>query len=127
VADRYNVQAYPNLAAEAKRQNQKVIYGYEFDMLPKQISVVINPINQSLNDAEYIVFDIETTGLYNEYDEIIEFGGIKIKQGRTIETIDFFIKPSKPIPEHIIRLTNITNEQLDNAVPIKTALKQITD
>jgi DNA polymerase-3 subunit alpha (Gram-positive type) len=127
VADRYNVQAYPALYEQAIKQKQKVIYGYEFNMLDKQINVVINPIDAKLTDVEYVIFDIETTGLCNEYDEIIEFGAIKVKQNQIIDSIDFFIKPTKPVPLKITQLTNITNDQLKDAIGIKIGLKQIVN
>jgi DNA polymerase-3 subunit alpha (Gram-positive type) len=41
-----------------------------------------------LNDAEYVIFDIETTGLFNDFDEITEFGAIKIKNGVVVEKVD---------------------------------------
>jgi len=63
---------------------------------------------------DYIVFDIETTGLSPEYDEIIEFSGFKIKDGFVIDEFSTLIKPSYPIDFFIEELTGITNEMLEN-------------
>jgi DNA polymerase-3 subunit alpha (Gram-positive type) len=127
IADRYNVQSYPTLMQASTKLKQKVLYGYEFDMLDKQINIVANPQAMLLNNAQYIIFDIETTGLVNEFEDIIEFGAIKVKQNEIVDKIDFFIKPSKPLSVQITQLTNITNQHLVDAVGIKTGLKKIID
>jgi len=62
---------------------------------------------------EYIVFDLETTGLSPEYDEIIEFSGFHIKDGYVIDEYSTLIKPLNPIDSFISELTGITNEMLE--------------
>lgn len=125
IADRYNVQAYPEIINIAKQENQKIIYGTECDMLDDVIEIVQNPIDFDITKATYVVFDIETTGLFNEYDEIIEFGAVKIQNGIIVDRIDFFIKPKNEIPIHITEMTRITNQMVENATPLVTSLKRI--
>lgn len=125
IADRHNVQAYPEIVGSAKKNNQKIIYGTECDLLDDQIEIVKNPIDAHIDKATYVVFDIETTGLVNEYDEIIEFGGVKIQNGNIVDRIDFFIKPKNEIPTHITQMTRISNQMVEDASPILTSLKKI--
>jgi len=57
----------------------------------------------------YTIVDIETTGLHEKEDEIIEIGAIKIIE----EHREFFhrlIKSKKPIPKYIEEVTGISNE-----------------
>lgn len=65
--------------------------------------------------SEYVVFDIETTGLDTNYDEIIEIGALKVKDEKIIDKFSYLIKPTRPIDEFITELTGITNEMVENA------------
>lgn len=76
-----------------------------------------------LKNLEYVVFDLETTGLNaNEGEEIIEIGAVKVKNGEIIETFDELIKPSKEIPLNITEITGITNEMVNDKRNEKDAL-----
>jgi len=127
IIDRYNVQSFPEAMLSSEKFHQKIIYGLEAEIIDRFVPLVLNPIDANLNTATYVSFDLETTGLYNEYDDIIEFGAIKIKNGAIIDRIDFFIKPSKPIPYAVSKLTRITNDMVANAISIKAALNKIID
>ena len=71
--------------------------------------------NMNLKDITYVVFDLETTGLNPlEGEEIIEIGAVKVKNNQVIDRFDELIKPSKPIPEKISLITNITNEMVQD-------------
>lgn len=75
----------------------------------------------------YVVFDIETTGLDPEIDEIIEIGAVKIKDGIKIDTFNSLIKPEYEIDEFITELTGITNEMVENAPSINEVLPKFMD
>lgn len=75
----------------------------------------------------YVVFDIETTGLDPEYDEIIEIGAVKIKDGIEVEKFNTLIKPEYDIDEFITELTGITNEMVKNAPSIDEVLPKFMD
>ena len=65
-----------------------------------------------VND-EYIVFDLETTGLNaNMGDSIIEIGAVKIKEGKIVDRFNELIYPNRELPDEIIEITGITNEML---------------
>lgn len=63
----------------------------------------------------YIAFDIETTGLSPNENEIIEIGALKVREGKVQDRFMEFIKPKFPIPENITRLTGITNDMVAGA------------
>ncbi|MFQ6751968.1 MAG: PolC-type DNA polymerase III [Clostridia bacterium] len=73
-------------------------------------------------DGEFVVFDLETTGLESSKDEIIEIGACKIKNGRIDEVFSTFVKPSKSIPKEIIDLTGINDEMVKDAPSINYVL-----
>ena len=45
----------------------------------------------------YIAFDVETTGLNPQENEIIEIGALKVRDGRVAERFMEFIRPSAPL------------------------------
>ena len=75
----------------------------------------------------YIVLDIETTGLSPQYCEIIEIAAIKIKDGQVDATFNSLVKPSSEIPEFIQNLTGITNSMVDNAPSISEILSSFLE
>ena len=68
---------------------------------------------KTLLEETYLVFDLETTGLYPiSGDTIIEIGAVKIKNETIIDRYDELIKPDKILSEEIIGITGINNEML---------------
>ena len=49
-------------------------------------------------EAEYSVFDFETTGTSAHHDKVIEIGIVKIKKGKIVDTFSSFINPGRPVP-----------------------------
>ena len=63
----------------------------------------------------YIAFDVETTGLNPQENEIIEIGALKVRQGKVAERFIEFIRPSRSISPAITSLTGITDEMVADA------------
>ncbi|MBE4703922.1 PolC-type DNA polymerase III [Spiroplasma platyhelix] len=124
-SDHLNLQAYPEIYATAKKfPNLKVIYGVEMDLVA-DFNIVHNANNGNLDDLEYLVFDLETTGLSVNYHEIIEFGYVVIKNGAVIEQNTILIKPETPVTSHITELTSIDNEMLADKPMLKDKINEI--
>ena len=66
-------------------------------------------------EAEYCVFDFETTGMSGRQDKVIEIGMVKIQNGKISDIFSSFINPGRPIPYFITKLTGITNADVENA------------
>lgn len=60
----------------------------------------------------YVAFDLETTGLNVESDNIIEIGAIKVIDGKVKDRFMEFLKPDNPISSMITNITGITNEMV---------------
>lgn len=125
ITDRYNVQNFPNVYNKFKKTDITPIYGLELEQLPVIINAVLNPIDANILEPEYLIFDLETTGLYPNYDDVIEFGAVVVQNGSIVDKKQFFIKPNKPISEKITNITNISWSDLENAVSQYDGLKQI--
>ena len=63
---------------------------------------------------EYVVLDLEMTGLSAKTDHIIEIGAVKIKNNEIIETMDCLVNPRCMIPSRVSELTGITDEMVQN-------------
>lgn len=135
VTDHGVVQAFPDAnhalnpkdyadENEQKRAKEfKVIYGMEAYLVDDIKEVVTNPKGQSL-DATFVVFDIETTGLSQNKDRIIEIGAVKITDGQIVDRYSTFVNPQIPIPYEIEELTSITDAMVINAPTIEVVLGQ---
>ena len=65
----------------------------------------------------YVCFDLETTGLSPEKDEIIEIGAVKVAEGKVIDRFSRFVKPDNPISPLVTSLTGISNDMVAGAGP----------
>lgn len=72
---------------------------------------------------EYVVVDLETTGL-DPYKgcEIIEIGITEIVEDNIIRNYSRFVKPQNKIPAFITDITNITNDMVEGEESIETVL-----
>lgn len=124
VSDHGSVQSFPDLFHAQKDQGIKGLYGLELVYADDQsVTITRGSADVMLNDATYVVFDIETTGLSVVYDTIIEIAGTKIKNGTIIGDFSTFINPGRQVNDFTTHLTNITNSELANAPKIDTVLK----
>lgn len=79
--------------------------------------------SQHVYDREFVVFDVETTGLEADTCEIIEIGAVKIKNGKILEKFQTLVKPKKPITSVITDITGIDNEMVADAPIIEDVIK----
>ncbi len=77
-------------------------------------------LNQYVKD--YVVFDLETTGLNPETDEIIEISAIRVRMGEAKEEFTTLVNPGKPIPYSATKVNGITDEMVQHAPDLKSAL-----
>ena len=61
---------------------------------------------------DYVLVDIETTGLSPQRDDIIEIGAIKVKNNEVVDTYTSLINIGRNIPSHITNLTGITTNMM---------------
>lgn len=71
---------------------------------------------------DYIVLDLETTGLDPTYDNIIEIAAVRIEDGNVVEQFESLINPGYAISGFITDLTGITNDMLADAPNIADVL-----
>ena len=47
---------------------------------------------------DYVLFDLETTGISSNYDEVIEISAVKVRNGKIVEEFSQLVNPGRPIP-----------------------------
>ena len=104
----------------------KVIYGMEAYLVDDLKEIVTGDEGQDLN-ADFVVFDIETTGFSPVNNKIIEIGAVKIREGEITDRFSVFVNPGVPIPFEIEKLTSINDSMVMDAPPIEVILPQFLD
>ncbi len=121
VTDHGVVQAFPEAMQMSKKLGIKVLYGVE-GYLVNDKKEIISGLDYSKNYEEFVIFDIETTGLSAINDSITEIGAIKIKNGQVIDSFSHLVNPERPIPEFITKLTGITDEMVEEKPTIENII-----
>lgn len=63
---------------------------------------------------DYVVIDLEMTGLNAKTDRILEAGAVRVRGGKITEYFSEIINPHIQLPEKITELTGITNEMAES-------------
>jgi DNA polymerase III epsilon subunit family exonuclease len=126
ITDHGVCQGFPEAMTAADGLPIKVIYGVEVYLVDDLQDAVTRDQGQKLDD-EFVVFDIETTGFNKESDQIIEIGAVKIRGGEVIDRFSSFVDPGRHIPDHITKLTSITDEDVAGSDPIEKVLPRFID
>jgi len=75
-----------------------------------------------LDEAEFVVVDLETTGGAPGPGAIIEIGAWRMVGRRMTESFQSLVRPARLIPRFVMNLTSITNEMVREAPPIERVL-----
>ena len=62
-----------------------------------------------------IVLDVETTGLDYTKEKIIEFAGVRLENGKIVDSFETLVNPHQKIRKSSMAVHGITDEMLENA------------
>ncbi len=127
ITDHGVVQAFPDAYGAGRKYGVKIIFGMEGYLIDDGAPIVIKSHPGLLADEEFVVFDLETTGLSPIVNEIIEIGAVKMKQGLVVDRLARFVRPQNGIPIEIQRLTGILPEMVANAADIDRVLPEFME
>lgn len=113
ITDHGVVQAFPEAAGAGKKHGVKIIFGMEAYMVDDE-TAYSGARDHAFTD-EFVVFDIETTGLSPRTCAITEIGAVRIREGKVMDEFATFVNPGGPIPYNIVRLTGITDDMVKDA------------
>lgn len=72
--------------------------------------------------GDYVVFDLETTGISVAKDDIVEISAVRARGGAVTDTFSTLINPGRTIPADATAVNGITDEMVREAPGLKEAL-----
>jgi CRISPR-associated protein Cas2 len=105
---------------------------FEKDILKQGFSKAAIYQQAKLNNAcriqnQYVILDVETTGLDFEKDRIIEIGAIRIINNEIVDIFQRIINVTVSIPQLITEITGITADSVGQGIEEKEALEQFLE
>jgi DNA polymerase III epsilon subunit family exonuclease len=77
-----------------------------------------------LDEAEFVVFDLETTGLSAARCRICEVGAVRVRALEPIDSFQSLVNPRVMLPEPVARLTGLHEQELRRAPSVSTVLRR---
>lgn len=65
--------------------------------------------------TDYVVFDLETTGISCYNDQVVEISAVKVSKGQVVEEFTSLVNPRCPIPYRASMVNGITDEMVKDA------------
>ena len=129
ITDHGVAQGFPQAMLECDKIQKedpdfKVIYGCEGYLVDNIVNVYQGERSGRLRDTEFVIFDIESTGLNPNTETVTEIGAIRWKNGEVLEEFHTYADPGKPIPANIVQLTGITDEMVKGAPGQREAIEK---
>lgn len=75
----------------------------------------------------YVVIDLEMTGLHPKNDAILEVGAVKIREKKVTDTLEFFVNAGRTLSETVVELTGITQQMADNGCSPAEAIRKAAE
>ena len=79
-----------------------------------------NKLNEYVPD--YVIFDLETTGISPYNDSIIEISAVKVIGGKVVDTFSTLVNPRRPIPYGATAVNGITDDMVEGEPYIEEVL-----
>src|SRR5712692_1963732 len=83
-------------------------------------------VESRLPVPEYAALDLETTGLDPARDRVIEVGAVAFTPDRITTTLERLVDPGRAVPDTVLRLTGIKQEELRGAASAESALSELS-
>lgn len=75
----------------------------------------------------YVIFDLETTGISPNHDEVIEISALKVKGGEVVDEFNTLVNPGRKIPFGATKVNGITNAMVAEAPAFSHVLAEFLD
>ena len=76
---------------------------------------------------DYVLFDLETTGVSCENDEVIEISAVKVQNGKIVDEFSTLVNPGRPIPFVASQVNGITDDMVAGSPNFEEVLGQFLD
>lgn len=123
ITDHGNVQGFQEAMKASEKLGMKVIYGLEAYYVNDEAKAIYGDSSVTFDD-EFVVFDIETTGLSPLSCKITEIGAVLVQKDEVLAVFNTFVDPEMRIPPEITELTGIDDEMVKGAPKTEEAIRQ---
>ena len=96
-------------------------------MTVKSESPLLNKIGTVRWQDRWWLLDVETSGLHPQGDEIIALYLACMENFAVVEERTILIHPQKPLELRVERLTGISNQDLEQGIPLEDATRQLKE
>ncbi|MCI1589585.1 PolC-type DNA polymerase III [Heyndrickxia oleronia] len=127
ITDHGVAQSFPEAFGAGKKNDIKILYGVEANLVDDGVPITYNDAHRLLSDDTFVVFDVETTGLSAVYDTIIELAAVKIHNGEIIDRFESFANPHHRLSNTTIELTGITDDMVESAPDVDIVLRKFLE
>ena len=88
-----------------------------------------NKPGKKLNDyvADYVLFDLETTGTSCKKDEVVEISAVKVMNGNVVDEFSTLVNPQMPIPYWATEVNGITDDMVVDSPTFDVALRDFLE
>src|SRR6266545_3695014 len=76
----------------------------------------------ALDEAEFVVFDLETTGLSPARSRICEVGAVRVHALELVESFHSLVNPGVTLPDPVARLTGLREPELRRAPSVSSVV-----
>ena len=76
---------------------------------------------------DYVVFDLETTGISRVYDEVVEISAVKVRGGKVVDEFSTLVNPGRHIPTGASQVNGITDQMVAQAPRFVKVLQEFLD
>ena len=76
---------------------------------------------------DYVVFDLETTGINPERDAIIEISAVKVEKHKVVGEFSTLVNPGRHIPAGATAVNGITDEMVKDAPGIESVMNDFLE
>jgi DNA polymerase-3 subunit alpha (Gram-positive type) len=120
------MKTYEGIMRANPEADFKVIYGMEAYFVNDGKPIIPEGRNLPLS-GEFVVFDLETTGLSPGDNRIIEIGAVKLRNMQIVDEFVTFVNPQMVIPDGASKVNGITDDMVRDAPYENDALRAFTE
>lgn len=84
-------------------------------------------VNGAAGAVEFVAMDVEATGLNPQTDEVIEIGLVVFNREKQLSRYSRIIRPKQRVSKDILRLTGLTEEELEASPPFADVIGEIRE
>lgn len=105
-------------------KNYKHVFPERYEEIEQASFFALKPEIKAdyLKNNNFVVFDLETTGLDAQTCKIIEIGAVRVENGEIVSLFSTFVDPECHIPDDATAINNITDEMVKGSPKIYEAL-----